>query len=135
MDVSSSSALELHTVADVSHLHGVVLAKYHLFPEGLHPMLEIASGKEDISLHHGVQLLIHMVFQILLPGFFKGLKPVSHFHCDLFFAQLIHMIVYFAVLLLQLRCEVGAPPQVTRSEGEEDLEAVNQNIVKFDMNF
>ena len=135
MNVSSSSALELHTVADMSHFHGVVLAKYNLLPEGLHAMLEIAGGKEDISLHHGVQLLIHMVFQILLPGLFKGLLPVSHFHCHLFFAQLIHMIVYFAVLLLQLRCEVGAPPQVTRSEGEEDLEAVNQNIVKFDMNF
>ena len=45
------------------------------------------------------------------------------------------MIVYFAVLLLQLRCEVGTPPQVARSEGEEDLEAVDQNIVKFYMNF
>ena len=135
MNVSSSSALEFHTVADVSHLHWVVLAKYHLFPEGLNPMLEIAGGKEDISLHHGVQLLIHMVFQILLPGLFKGLLPISHFHCHIFFAQLIHIIVYCAVLLLQLRCEVGAPPQVTRSEGEEDLETVNQNIVKFVMNF
>ena len=74
-----------------------------------------------------------MVFQVLLPGLFKGLPPVSHFHSHMFFALLIHLVVYLAALFLQFRGEVGAPSEVARGEGEEDLKAVDQKIVNFDM--
>ena len=75
-----------------------------------------------------------MVFQVLLPGLFKGLPPVSHFHSHLFLALLINLVVYLAALFLEFRGEVGAPSQVARGEGEEDLKAVDQKIVNLPMN-
>ena len=61
VNVGSPSALELDTIADVPHLHEIVPTKDHLLPKGLDTMLKIPRGKEDISLHHRVQLLVHMV--------------------------------------------------------------------------
>ena len=42
--------------------------------------------------------------------------------------------MHFAFLLFQLWGEVGTPSEVATGEGEEDLEAVDQNIVNFGMN-
>ena len=134
VNVSSSSPLELDTVADVAHLHGVVAPKDDLLPEGFHAMLEVAGGEEDISSHHGVQFFVHVVFEVLLPGLFDGLLAILHLHRHILLARLIHIVVHCAVLLLQLWGEVGAPPHVATGEGEEDLEAVDQNIVNFDKN-
>ena len=121
VNVSSSSALELHTVADVSHLHGIVLARDYFLPEGFHPMLEIAGGKEDISLHHGVQFLVHMVPEVLVPWLLNSLLAILHLNCHVLFAMFIQVVVNCAVLPLKLRSEVGAPSEVARGEGEEDL--------------
>ena len=120
--VGSSSPLKLHSIADVPHFHGVVLAKDHLFPEGLDTMLEISGGKENISRHHSVLALVHMISQVLLPRFLSGRLALSHFNCHILFAQMIHIVVHFAAQFLQFWCEVGAPPEVTRSEGEEQME-------------
>ena len=133
MDMSRSSALELHTIADVSHLHRVVLAKDHFFSEGLNPMLKIAGCEEDISFHHGMQVLIHMVPEVLLPWLLNSLLAILHLHCHILFAKLIHVVVNCAVLPLKLRSEVGAPSEVAGGEGEEDLKAVDQNIVECSM--
>ena len=133
MDMSSSPSLKLNSIADVAHLHGVVLAKYHLLSKGLNPMLKIASGEEDISFHHGMQVLIHMVPEVLLPWLFNSLLAILHLHCHILFAKLIHVVVNCAVLPLKLRSEVGAPSEVAGGEGEEDLKAVDQNIVECSM--
>ena len=92
-------------------------------------MLEVSSGEEDVVLHHLVHFIVNMVIEILLPGHFQGVVAVLHLHCDIFPAIGIHIVVDFAAPLLQHRCEVGAPPHVTRSECEEDLEADDQNTI------
>ena len=53
----------------------------------------------------------------------------------MFFALLIHLVVYLAALFLQFRREVGAPSEVARGEGEEDLKAVDQKIVNLNHEF
>ena len=53
----------------------------------------------------------------------------------MFFALLIHLVVYLAALFLQFRREVGAPSEVARGEGEEDLKAVDQKIVNLGHEF
>ena len=125
VNVSSSSPLELDTVADVSHLHGIVVAKDNLLPEGLHAMLEIACGKEDISLHHRVLLPVHMVSQVLQPGLLNGLLAIFHFDHSVVFAKLVHTIVYFAAKFFQFRGEVGTPPEIARGESEENLKGAD----------
>ena len=113
--------------------HGVVPAEDHLLPEGLHAMLEVSGGEQDIPPHHVVLLFLNMIFQILLPGHFNSFLTDSHLDRHIFLAHLVHTVGHLAVQLLQLRCEVGAPPHVARSEGEEYLEVVDQDIVRFDV--
>ena len=123
--VGSSSALKLDPVGDVPHPHGVVGTEDDLLSEGLHPMLEIPGGSQDISLHHLVLALVHMVFEILLPGLRYFPLVLCHFHRHIFFALRIHIIMNLAAHFFQLRCEVGAPPLIPSSEGEEDLEGAD----------
>ena len=112
--------------------HRVVSTKDDLLPKCLHAILKIAGGKEDISPHHLVLLLLNVVLEVLLPWYFNSFLSDLHFNPRVFLAQLVDIIQHFAVQFLQLRGEVGAPPHVAGSEGEEDLKAKNQNIVKFD---
>ena len=112
--------------------HRVVSAKDDLLSEGLHAILEVPGGEEDISPHHLVLLFLNVVLQVLFPGYFNRFLTNLHFDPRLVLAQLVDIIQHFAIEFLQLRGEVGAPPHVARSEGEEDLKAKNQNIVKFD---
>ena len=114
--------------------HGVVPAEDHLLPEGLHAMLEVSGGEQDIPPHHVVLLFLNMIFQILLPGHFNSFLTDSHLDRHIFLAHLVHTVGHLAVQLLQLRGEVGAPPHVARSEGEEDLEVLDQIIIIFDVN-
>ena len=53
----------------------------------------------------------------------------------MFLALLINMIVYLAALFFQFRRKVGAPSEVARGEGEEDLKAVDQKIVNLNHEF
>ena len=53
----------------------------------------------------------------------------------MFFALLINLVVNLAALFLQFWREVGAPSEVARGEGEEDLKAVDQNIVNLNHEF
>ena len=112
--------------------HRVVSTKDDLLPKCLHAILKIAGGKEDISPHHLVLLLLNVVLEVLLPWYFNSFLSDLHFNSRLVLAQLVDIIQHFAVQFLQFWCEVGAPPHVAGSEGEEDLKAKNQNIVKFD---
>ena len=114
------------------HAHGVVSAKDDFLPERLHAILEVPGCEQHISPHHLVLLFLHMVLEVLFPGYFNPFLTDLHFDPRLVLAQLVDIIQNFAVELLQLRGEVGAPPHVAGSEGEEDLKAKNQNIVKFD---
>jgi hypothetical protein len=121
--------LKLHPVGDVPDAHRVVSAKDDLLSEGLHAILEVPGGEEDISPHHLVLLLLYVVLEIFLPGNFNSFLANCHFDHRVVLAQLVNIIHHFAVELFQLWCEVGAPPHVARSEGEEDLKAKNENIV------
>ena len=134
MDVSSPPPLELNTVGYVTYPHRIVVSKDHLPPEGFNSVLEIPCRQEDVVSHCLVHRLVNIVSQVLLPGYFQDIVTVLDFHSDTFSSRGIYLIVDCAVSLLQHRCEVGAPPHVARGEGEEDLEAVDQNIVDFDMN-
>ena len=134
MDVSSPPPLELDTVGYVSYPHGIIPAKDHLPSEGFNSVLEVPRRQEDVVSHCLVHCLIYIVFEILLPGDFQDVVTVLDFNSDTLSARGIHLVVDCAVSLLQHRCEVGAPPHVARGEGEEDLEAADQNIVDFDMN-
>ena len=116
------------------HTHVVVSAKDDLLPERLHAILEVSGREQHISPHHLVLLLLDMVLKVLLPGHFNSSFANCHFNPHIRFAQLVDVVVHSAVQLLQLWCEVGAPPHVATSEGEEDLQAVDQNIVKLYMN-
>ena len=120
--------LKLNPVGYVPDTHGVVPSKDHLLPEGLQAMLKVSGGQQDIPPHHLMLLLLNMVLEVLLPGHFNSFLPNSHLDCHILLAHLVHTVGHLAVQLLQLRCEVGAPSHVTRSECEEDLEAVDQNI-------
>ena len=53
----------------------------------------------------------------------------------MFFALLINLVVNLAALFLQFWREVGAPSEVARGEGEEDLKAVDQKIVNLSHEF
>ena len=108
--VSRSPPLEFDAIGHVTNPHGIVLPEDHLLPEGLHAMLEIAGGEEDIPLHHRMQFLVHMVPQILLPWLFDGLLAVFYLNSGGVFAKLVHAVVHRAALLLKLWGEVGAPP-------------------------
>ena len=134
MDVSGPPPLELDAVGYVPHPHGIVAAKDYLPSEGFNSVLEVPRRQEDIVSHRLVHCLIYIVFEILLPGDFQDVVAVLDFNSDTLSARGIHLVVDFAVSLLQHRCEIGAPPHVARCEGEEDLEAVDQNIVNFGMN-
>ena len=112
--------------------HRVVSTKDDLLPKCLHAILKIAGGKEDISPHHLVLLLLNVVLEVLFPGNFNSFLTDSHFDPCVVLAQLVDIVEHIAVEFFQLGCEVRAPPHVARSEGEEDLKAKNQNIVKFD---
>ena len=127
--------LKLNPVRYVPDAHWVVPAKDHLSPECLHAMLKVPGGQQDISSHHVVLLLLNMSLEILLPGQFNGFLTNSHFDHHILLAHLVHTVGHLAVQLLQLRCEVGTPPHVARSEGEEYLEVVDQNIFRIDVNF
>ena len=61
VNMSSPPALEFHPVGDVPHFHRIVASEDHLPPEGLDPMLEVSSGKEDVILHHLVQVVVDVV--------------------------------------------------------------------------
>ena len=111
MYVSRSPPLELDAITHMTNPHGVVLPKDHLLPEGLHAMLEIAGGEEDIPLHHRMQFLVHMVPQILLPWLFDGLLAIFELNSGGVIAKLVHAVVHLAALLLKLWSEVGAPPE------------------------
>ena len=111
------------------HTHGVVSAKDDLLPKRLHAILEVPGGEEDISPHHLVLLLLNVVLEVFLPWYFNSFLSDLHFNSRLVLAQLVDIIQHFAVQFLQLRGEVGAPAHVTRSEGEEDLKAKNENII------
>ena len=126
--------MKFNPVGNVPDAHGVVSAKDDLFPERLHPILEVPGGEQDISPHHLVPLLLNMVFEVLLPGNFHSFLANFHFNLHIGLAQLVDVVEDFAVQLFKLWCEVGAPSHVARSEGEEDLQAVDQNIVEFYMN-
>ena len=134
MDVSGPPPLEFDSVGYVPHPHGIVTAKDHLPSEGFNPVLKVPCGQEDVVSHRLVHCFVNIVSQILLPRYFHNVVTILDFHSHIFSARGIHLVVDFAIPLLQHRCEVGAPPHVARCEGEEDLEAVNQNIVNFDMN-
>ena len=123
--------LKLNPVRYVPDAHGVVPAEDHLLPEGLHAMLKVSGCEQDISSHHLVLLLLNMILQVLFPGHFNSFFTNAHLDHHILLAHLVHTVAHLAVQLLQLRCEVGTPPHVTRSEGEEYLEAVNQDIVRF----
>ena len=123
--------LKLDPVRYVPDAHRVVSAKDDLLSEGLHAILEVPGGEEDISPHHLVLLFLNVVLQVLFPGYFNSFLTDLHFNPRLLLAQLVDIIEHFAVQFLQLRGEVGAPPHVASSEGEEDLKAKNQNIIKF----
>ena len=109
--------------------HRVVSAKYDLLSECLHAILEVPGCKQHISPHHLVLLFLHMVLEVLFPGYFNSFLTDLHFNPRLLLAQLVDIIENLAVQFLQLRGEVGAPAHVTRSEGEEDLKAKNENII------
>ena len=111
MDVSCPPPLELNAITTMAYLQRIVLPEHHLLPEGLHAMLEIASGKEDIPLHHRMQFLVDMVPQILFPRLFDGLLAVLKLNSGGVFAKLVHAVVHCAALLLKLWSEVGAPPE------------------------
>ena len=126
--------LKLNPVRNMPDTHWVVPAKDHFPPECLHAMLKVPGGKQDIPPHHLMLLLLNMILQILLPGHFNSFLSIAHFDRHIFLAHLVHTVVHLAVQLLQLRGEVGAPPHVARSEGEEDLEVLDQIIIIFDVN-
>ena len=127
--MSGPSPLELDAVGYVSYPHGIVAAKDHLPPEGFNSVLEVPRCQKDVVSHGLVHCLVYIIFQILLPGYFQDIVTVLDFNGDTLSARGIHQVVDFAVSFLQHRCEVGAPPHVARGESEEDLEAVDQNIV------
>ena len=124
--------MKFNPITDMPCAHRVILAKNDLLSERLHAILEVPGGEEDISPHHLVLLFLNMVLEVLFPGYFNSFLTDLHFNPRLLLAQLVDIIEHFAVQFLHLRGEVGAPPHVARSEGEEDLKAKNQNIVKFD---
>ena len=126
--------LKLNPVGNVPDAHGVVSAKYDLLPERLHAILEVPGRKQHISPHHLVPLLLNVVFEVLLPRNFHSFLAKFHLNPHIGLAQLVDIVEHFAVQLFKLWCEVGAPPHVARSEGEEDLQAVDQNIAKLYMN-
>ena len=114
------------------HTHVVVSAKDDLLPKRLHAILEVPGGEQNISPHHLVLLFLNMVLEVLFPGYFNRFLTDLYFDPRLVLAQLVNIVQHFAIEFLQLGCKVGAPPHVAGSEGEEDLKAKNQNIVKFD---
>ena len=114
--------------------HRVVATKDHFLSEGFNSVMKVPCSQEDVVSHRLVHCLVNIVSQVLLPWYFQNVVTVLDFHSDTLSARGIHLVVDFAVSFLQHRCEVGAPPHVARGEGEEDLEAVDQNILNFDMN-
>ena len=75
MDVSCPSSLKFYSVADVPDPHWVVAAKDNLLPESFDPMLEVAGGQEHVPLHHVMHLFVHVLNQVLLPGYLGDLVP------------------------------------------------------------
>jgi hypothetical protein len=125
--------LKFDPVTDVPCAHRVVSAKNDLLSEGLHTILKVPGGEQDISPHHLMLFLLNVVLEVLFPRYFNRFLANCHFDPCVVLAQLVDIVEHIAVEFFQLGCEVGAPPHVTRSEGEEDLKAKNENIVKFDM--
>ena len=111
MDVSCSPPLELNAITTMAYLQRIVLPEHHLLPEGLHPMLEIACGEEDIPLHHRMQFFVHMVLQILFPWLLYGLLAIFDLNSCGVLAKLVNAIMHCAALLLKLWSKVGAPPE------------------------
>ena len=126
--------LKFNPVGNVPDAHGVVSAKDDFFSECLHPILEVSGRQENISPHNLVLLLLDVVLEVLFPGYFYRFPVNCHFNSHILFPRMVDAVVHLAVHLFQLRREVGAPPHVARSEGEEDLQAMDQNIVEFYMN-
>ena len=122
MDVSSPPALEFYPVTYVPHLHRVIPAKDHIPSEGLHPVLEVTGGQEDISPDQLVLRLVHMLLKVLLPRKVDNRVTHFNFHRDVGLTKLVHLVVYCAAQLLEDRSEVGAPTHVTAGQSEEDVE-------------
>ena len=123
--------LKFNPVRNVPDTHRVVPAEYDFFAEGFYAVLEVPGREEDISPHHLVLRLLNVVLEVLIPGYFDSLLANLHFNPCHVLARLIDLVQHLAVEFLKLWCEVRAPPHVASSEGEEDLKAKNQNIVKF----
>ena len=126
--------MKFNPVRNVPDTHRVVPAEYDFFAEGFYAVLEVPGREEYISPHHLVLPLLDVVLEVLFPGYFYRFPVNCHFNSHILFPRMVDAVVHLAVHLFQLRREVGAPPHVARSEGEEDLQAMDQNIVEFYMN-
>ena len=123
--------LKLDPVRYVPDAHRVVPAEDDFLTEGFYAVLEVPGSEEDIPPHHLVLRLLDVVLEVFIPGYFDSLLTNTYFDPRHVLARLIDLVQHLAVEFLKLWCEVGAPPHVASSEGEEDLKAKNRNIAKF----